>query len=101
MLIDVPLLNRDSILSNIRIVEILDRTFSTKQRVRTDITRTQQFPHLTGPAGTQQYRACHANRISQKLGMKPIATTAHKQLVTKYSHLRRVLRATIPTLINS
>ena len=83
-------------------VEILDRTFSTKRHVRTNTVRTQQLPNLTSPAGTPKYRACHTNSISHNiLGTKPITKYAHKHLATKYSHLRRVLHASIPTLINS
>ena len=93
-------------------VEILDRTFSTKQHVHAKAVRAQRLPNLTIPAGTTrpvqrvQQHACQTNRLSDTntrtiLGRKPITSYTRKLLATKYSHLRRVLQRTIPTLINS
>ena len=97
---------------NGQFVEILDRTFSTKQHVHTKAVRAQWLPNLTIPAGTTrpvqrvQQRACQANSLSDTntwtiLVRKPFTPYTRKLLTTQYLHLRRVLRTSIPTLINS
>ena len=86
-------------------VEILDRTFSTKQCVRSGGIRTHNKLTTCDPAGIpqRQHRACASNSISRNetrtiLRMHPFMYSTRKALTSKYSNLRRVLRT---SLINS
>ena len=86
-------------------VEILDRTFSTKKRIRTNDVRIHDIRNKCDTAGMpqRQQRVCTANCISQNvkrtiLRMHPFMHTTRKVHTPKYSHLRRVLRT---SLINS